>query len=158
MPTTGDLALLLERFWAAGFFDGEGCASVSEVARPGEPSLRTADLAGPTPKHELAIKQGYGEMGHENLKRFQAAVGGVGRISEPQPGGGNSADYRVWRVTDEKDVAIVFRAIAPFVGPQKYADLVTALNVSALRDMRSVMLGTRRKGASPGSIASFPPE
>lgn len=133
---------LLERFWAAGFFDGEGHAGADAElpVQPGSP----VDMPEASPEPRIAIEQGYGELGHQNLLRFQAAVGGVGSISQPR-GSTNGGLRRVWRVGSEADVQTVFLAIAPFVGAAKYAQLVKALNVATLRDFRNENQGTLRR-------------
>lgn len=64
-----------ELAWAAGFFDGEGCAHIAWTTV----SKRTGKtLAYP----QVSISQS-GESGKEILERFNDAVGGIGRLYGP---------------------------------------------------------------------------
>lgn len=126
---TSEAIELVERGWAAGFFDGEGHASA-----------RTPDdvlTGGPTITVE--IDQGYGDLGRENLLRFQRAVRGVGALKERATG-----EHR-WRATSEEDVETVWAAIGPFLGLAKFIQLREVLQVAAVRSLRTESLETFTK-------------
>jgi hypothetical protein len=58
-------------FWAAGFWDGEGCATF-HLNRSKAPQMRYPQLT-------------IGQVDPEVLVRFQAAVGGLGKVVGPYP-------------------------------------------------------------------------
>jgi len=88
-----------ELCWAAGFWDGEGCASITRVRG------RYVYL-------QLSIKQ----VNRENLERFRRAVGG-GKINGPYPHG-NGKPISQWQTTGRESERIA-ALLLPFIGSEK---------------------------------------
>lgn len=76
----------LELMWAAGFWDGEGCAWISREGRP-----------------SLTITQ----INRENLERFRLAVG-HGNIRGPYGGGReNHRQHYQWRTSGRRATKVI---------------------------------------------------
>jgi hypothetical protein len=84
-----------ELAWAAGFFDGEGCTSLS----------RKGDNA--------HLRCAVSQKDRRTLDRFQAAVG-VGRIYERR-----HATPWVWQTTNEADTRTVLALLDPYLSEPK---------------------------------------
>jgi hypothetical protein len=97
-----------ELAWAAGFFDGEGWARKKKPRGVGA-QINQAGVNGVPP----------------SLLRFQASLGGLGRIGGPvsQPG---RKDLYHWVVSSKHDVAELVRLLSPWLGPVKLLQLATA--------------------------------
>lgn len=102
----------LERAWAAGFFDGEGCVSPYQDKRPGR-----------RPGISLSIEQ----VDPRPLRRFAAAVGWSGRICRrPQRRAANrQITHRIY-ATNGRAIAIV-AAIWPFLSEPKQEQFERAI-------------------------------
>lgn len=120
---------LIEKAWAAGFFDGEGHTS----------STLPDDIASSYLGINLSIDQGYGEPGRANLLRFQKAVGGVGSVVKLKSG-----EHR-WAVGSEEGADAVWAAIGPHLGLAKFIQFREVLQVAAIRALRTEALGTATK-------------
>jgi hypothetical protein len=120
---------LSERSWAAGFFDGEGHAGIQ---------VRD-DLEHSSPHLVLHVTQAEDDgRGIESLERFKAAVAAGKIVPKSMKGAelAGQAQYR-WIAVSERDMAITFAAIGPFVSLPKFAQLKRALTIPALRAIRS---------------------
>src|SRR4026208_968616 len=94
-----------ELAWAAGFFDGEGWAAKKNPRGIGA-QINQADNSG------IPVV----------LCRFQAALGGVGRIGGPvrKP---DRKDLYHWVVSSQGDVQLVFDLLKPWLGQVKLLQL-----------------------------------
>lgn len=100
MPPDGNRDLI-ERAWAAGFFDGEGHVSASK--RSGE--------------FDCSVEQIEDDL--INLVRLQRAVG-VGRITSLAPRKhGKGRPLCRWYVSNQHDLGVVFSRIGPFINEAK---------------------------------------
>ena len=97
-----------ELAWAAGFFDGEGSCSLrtKQGTRPGM-GLQLGQKGDPQPL----------------LERFQRAVGGIGRIYPPYPGGHGMS---VWATYSYPKVCRVMELLWPYLGEVKRAQFLAA--------------------------------
>jgi hypothetical protein len=131
MPTDGWLIDREELAWAAGFFDGEGCFSFTTKAGYGAAAIGQVDRA--------------------PLERFQAAVGGLGKIYGPYfkiyPGRGIGAKYRREHV--QAVVAMLWFKLGP--SKKEQATRVLTKMKSCKRGHR---LGTKQK-ACPRCTAEY---
>jgi hypothetical protein len=109
-----------ELAWAAGFFDGEGWAA---AARQGRGNKRR-----PQARVNQADPQGVPAA----LVRFQAALGGLGRIGGPRREEGRIDLYR-WDISSRPDVERLRDLLAPWLGQVKLDQLADALDVPAAR-------------------------
>src|SRR6267378_8233467 len=97
-----------ELAWAAGFFDGEGWAAKNKT-RGVQARINQADPNGvPTV-----------------LLRFQAALGGLGRIGGPTREPERKDLYR-WTVSSRGDVELVLQLLEPWLGSVKLMQLSRA--------------------------------
>jgi hypothetical protein len=118
----------IELAWAAGFFDGEGCAGLY-VHRPRRGKERLYA--------HIQVEQAHKEV----LDRFLAAVG-VGKIYGPYQRGrthGHLGDKQIWKYTayGSKKAQRIFDLLSPFLGSVKrdqLADLVGQCRQEALFD------------------------
>lgn len=101
-----------ELVWAAGFFDGEGWAGKSK--RGVHAQINQADVNG---------------VPHA-LGRFQAALGGLGRIAGPRQEPKREDIYR-WVISSKTDVHLLLRLLKPWLGPVKVFQLAAALTQAA---------------------------
>jgi hypothetical protein len=102
-----------ELAWAAGFFDGEGWAAKTKP-RGVQARINQAD-----PKGVPAT-----------LLRFQAALGGLGRIGGPTCAPEREDMYR-WNVSSRGNVELVFELLKPWLGPVKLLQLARATDRTA---------------------------
>lgn len=109
-----------ELAWAAGFFDGEGWAA---AARQGRGDKRRA---------QARVNQADPRGVPAALIRFQAALGGLGRIGGPHRETGRIDLYR-WDVSSRGDVERLQELLAPWLGQVKLAQLAAALGQRVLR-------------------------
>lgn len=101
---------LIERAWAAGFFDGEG--HVSAGTNGGE--------------FNCEIDQ----VDQVHLERFQAAVGGAGTIKDRKWNQkGKEQPRSRWKVTNQQDLTAVWNKIGLFLSPAKQTGFAQALTV-----------------------------
>lgn len=102
-----------ELAWAAGFFDGEGWAGLSqpEGRRTGQPRARI----------NQADTQGIPAV----LRRFHRAVG-LGRVGGPYEKDGRLDLYR-WEVSSRVDVETLHHLLLPWLGTVKLAEFATTL-------------------------------
>ncbi|MGH2715491.1 MAG: hypothetical protein ACRDM7_16695 [Thermoleophilaceae bacterium] len=109
-----------ELAWAAGFFDGEGNVCVT----------KHRSHAGYVVV-EAAVTQAGRDGVPEELRRFQAAVGGVGRIHGPfvQRGAGKPI-YR-WKLYKASQIASVIGALRPWLGSLKTTQADRAFSILA---------------------------
>jgi len=100
--------------WAAGFFDGEGWANAvgAEGRRTRQPQARVNQA---DPNGVPAV-----------LLRFQAALGGLGRIGGPYLHEGRQ-DLYSWYVSSRGDVEILHHLLVPWLGQVKLLEFGTAL-------------------------------
>jgi hypothetical protein len=97
-----DFAAQLELAWAAGFFDGEGCTFLANIAKG------RFSYAGITIKQVVA----------ENLERFKAAVGGLGNINGPYQEVARCSPVSKYRVVGT-GARQVLRLLWPYLGGAK---------------------------------------
>jgi hypothetical protein len=97
-----------ELAWAAGFFDGEGWAAKTKP-RGVQARINQAD------SHGIPWA----------LLRFQAALGGLGRIGGPTLEPERKDMYR-WNVSSRGDVELVLELLKPWLGPVKLLQLTRA--------------------------------
>jgi hypothetical protein len=113
-----------ELAWAAGFFDGEGWANaVGQQGRRTKQPMARINQAGPDGVPAVLI-------------RFQAAVGGLGRIGGPYVKDGRQDLYR-WEVSSRRDVDLLHHFLVPWLGEVKLLEFSAALERAAARS-RSV--------------------
>jgi hypothetical protein len=103
-----------ELAWAAGFFDGEGWANV--VAPEGRSSVQPHARVNQADPYGVPVV----------LTRFQAAVGGLGRIGGPRREEGRIDLYR-WEVSSRSDVELLHHLLLPWLGQVKLLAFSAAL-------------------------------
>lgn len=105
----------LERAWAAGFLDGEGCfglaKSMKRVRGPQWYRIRSS-----------ASQHGEPGLAPEVLRRLQNALGGIGRIERH----GDVDDFK-WLVEGDRLVQTVLDTVAPWLDELKAAAARKAL-------------------------------
>jgi len=115
-----------ERAWAAGFFDGEGCTSVSHRKAYRGQVARTQLF--------LVVTQ-CGPEAPFHLNRFRNAVGQLGWVAAPiKPSTGTLDQYR-WQIGSSSGALQVMRHLWPYLGPTKKRQFIKALRES-VRDFR----------------------
>lgn len=99
----------LELAWAAGFFDGEGCTTLSTQMQ-----LRSGKF------YEYnSIHLNVNQVDREVLDRFQRAVG-LGRVGGPySKKGPNQQDQYSYRCGAIQEVRFVLEALWPYLGSVK---------------------------------------
>lgn len=134
-----EIRQVIERAWAAGFFDGEG--NVGAGSRGG--------------LFNCAVEQ----VDVINLERFQAAVGGVGKITFVRPSS-NPKDQprRRWKVTNQKDLGAVWNSIGLFLTPAKQAGFAKALAVPTSTILKQSVLDGRSRPLPHGAISVDVPD
>lgn len=96
--------------WAAGFFDGEGCTSVSRK--------------GPWRQVQMFVAQSGSPV---LLHRFRRAVQ-TGRVRGPYRGSNPRAKLKyTWHVSSRPDALRVMRILRPFLGRVKRQQFKTAM-------------------------------
>lgn len=100
-----------ELAWAAGFFEGEGCASVK--TRAGAGSLTYGMLS--VMSTDLDV-----------LQRF-AGILGFGSIHEAPPPKAWHKDRWVWRSTRRAEIELFAVLVGPMLGPRRSEQLRRAL-------------------------------
>jgi hypothetical protein len=96
--------------WAAGFYDGEGSASVLLYRRT---------WRGRNHDHRL-IQCQVGQIDREVLDKFRDAVG-VGRIGGPYGRGPRRSPMFYWRVSSMREARRVYELLKPYLGSVKIA-------------------------------------
>jgi len=100
---------MTEIIWSAGFFEGDGCISVSTNSRQIRLSIEQASL--------------------ERLERIQSALG-VGNINGPHgPYGISKLARYTWSVNRKKDVKKAMNLMWPYLGPTTRQRLRDCLDV-----------------------------
>ncbi len=114
IPRAND-PIQVERAWAAGFFDGEGCFGIARAGKR---------VRGPDWYRVRASATQHGEPGivPEVLLRLQRALGGLGRIERH----GEIDDFK-WVAEGDLVVETVLHALEPFLGDLKIAAGLQAL-------------------------------
>ncbi len=107
-----------ELAWAAGFFDGEGWTNA--VGQHGRRTRRPV----------ARINQADAHGAPAVLIRFQAAVGGLGRIGGPHVKDGRQDLYR-WEVSSRGDVELLHHFLVPWLGQVKVLQFSSALERTA---------------------------
>ena len=105
-----------ERAWAAGFFDGEGSVGFSPYSSGGRKYHRPS----------VQVSQNH----RAPLDRFQAAVGGIGKVYGPYGPYKNQAStnpFWKYHATGRTVTAAIFDALGPFLDSVKYAGFEDAL-------------------------------
>jgi len=100
-----------ELAWAAGFFDGEGWAGKSNRGVRAQ-----INQAGP-------------DRVPAALARFQAALGGLGRIGGPTREPKRKDMYR-WVVSSRNDVELLLQLLKPWLGPVKLFQVARATGLA----------------------------
>jgi hypothetical protein len=136
--------VLVERAWAAGFWDGEGYAGTDLDYG------MDIDLEPASPTLEISIDQAYGHLGLANLERFRKAVGNVGIIRKL-----GSAKHR-WVAKDENEVDRVWATIGPFLGLAKFAQFRRVISVSSMRELRSETFNKKKMRKRPNVLVYEP--
>lgn len=106
-----------ELAWAAGFFDGEGCTVCANTDR-GCRSLQVA----------------VGQVNRDNLRRFHAAIGGLGHLGPPRQHRPGRPISRVAIYGSEARLAL--SRIWPYLGQEKQNQALSALMKYAFRPVR----------------------
>jgi hypothetical protein len=114
-----------ELAWAAGFFDGEGWANAVHAEGRGtrQPQARVNQA---DPNGVPAV-----------LVRFQAALGGLGRIGGPYVEEGRQDLYR-WIVSSRCDVELLHHLLMPWLGQVKLLAFSAALERSSARSRPAI--------------------
>lgn len=109
--TFGAVPSHLDRAWAAGFFDGEGCAI--------SPSRIVPGCLGPRKTRAIAASVLQLAGGEKIIKRFQAAVGGLGRVGQiGQYGKSNGKPWR-WMASSFSEFMTVAGVLWPYLSDIK---------------------------------------
>ena len=139
-----EIATLIERGWAAGFFDGEGSTSVRE--RGGVSCSIEQTISGE--KQSPLRDTSNSVKGLLNLERFHRIVGGAGRIKKRKHRrrGAEQATCQ-WIATSQESVNAVAKVIGPFLGPEKQRQFSRAL-------IRSVQTALAHDRALPGLVVA----
>lgn len=98
-----------ELAWAAGFFDGEGCTTVTRC----KPKKRAIDQLRP----QLGLRASLAQVELEPLKRFYKAVG-IGAIRGPYKYGSNRQFHYQWNASN-LDVLAALDALWPYLSNVK---------------------------------------
>jgi hypothetical protein len=124
-----------ELAWAAGFFDGEGWANAvaAEGRRTRQPQARVNQA---DPNGVPAV-----------LLRFQAALGGLGRIGGPYIEEGRQDLYR-WEASSRGDVELLHHLLLPWLGQVKLVEFAMALERASTRSRVAVATDEWRAWAS----------
>lgn len=105
----------IEHAWAAGFWDGEGCVS-----------LTYRQYSKNTPKIPRIMVQ-IAQVDRRVLDRFQKAVG-FGEVLGPyKQRNENSQPYYVWRVEGNTHLLMIRNKLAPYLGEVKLKQMDNAL-------------------------------
>ncbi len=95
--------------WAAGFFDGEGCTSISRKGRNKQIQMYVSQSADTT-----------------LLDKFQQTVG-IGRVLGPyRPSNPRAKDKYTWHASKLSDTLIVMRMLWPYLGTSKKQQFIRA--------------------------------
>ena len=108
----------IERAWAAGFWDGEGCTTTSIDKR--------VQLRQP----RLRIQMGIAQAGEEVpmvLTRFKDAVGGLGHIRGPYWRTGSTKPVYTWAVQGMECCQMVLVLLWPYLSDVKRQQAVERL-------------------------------
>jgi|SRR5665213_3450991 len=97
-----------EIIWAAGFFDGEGCAGAYKNRRSMIPMISVS------------------QVDREVLDRFQAAVGGLGKVRGPYINGQATKLFQ-FRTTKCEAVKAIVEMLIPFLSTIKRTQCQTML-------------------------------
>lgn len=127
-----------ELAWAAGFFDGEGSTFArTEASRPGYRRLN------------VAVPQSGGASVPDALKRFQAAMLGMGTIGKPRLG------IYQWRAIDFTQAHATIGLLWPELGEVKRIQAAAAIRIvdDQYRSGRYRASPGRRRPALPGTPA-----
>lgn len=119
---------LLERAWAAGFFDGEG----SVFAKQGQGvscSIEQTITGEKKPWPEASPDSIRGLL---NLERFQRVVGVAKITARKHRKRGNEQPTYEWRCTSQKDIQKVWNRIGEFLSLQKRDEFAAALAIPSL--------------------------
>ena len=101
----------IEHAWAAGFWDGEGCVSVSHKGKHSSPRI-VVQIA---------------QVDRRVLDRFQAAVG-YGNVLGPYTHKNKNAQpYYIWRVEGVPHLNKIRDILSPYLGEVKLAQIDKAL-------------------------------
>jgi hypothetical protein len=134
-----EIRQVIERVWAAAFFDGEG--NVDAGAKGG--------------LFNCAIEQ----VDVINLERFQAAVTGVGKITWVSPSSKpKEQPRRRWKVTNQKDLKAVWNSIGEFLTPAKQSGFARALSVPTYTILRQNVLHGKDKPLPDGTLSVEVPD
>ncbi len=124
---------LIERGWAAGFFDGEG--SVRGAQGKGVRCSIEQTITGEKQSTENDVTGSI--KGLLNLERFRNAIGGVGEITpRTHRKRGNEQATCEWTSTSQKGLQAVFAAIGEFLSLEKRNQLSDALGIPAITAMK----------------------
>lgn len=132
---------LIERAWAAGFFDGEGHASAATAGGSFSCSIDQ------TRANSLV------------LERFRRAVGAGKVIERPDYGGGSRKPTSRWLVSNQDDLQKVYEAIGDFLSNAKRTQFARALSVpirSALQNDRPLSKDALGIEVPPGKRVTKP--
>ena len=98
--------------WAAGFFDGEGSAHACYSY------VRKSD-GGTRAYPQVSISQS-GDLGREPLDKFNAAVGGIGKIYGPYPPAKNQRKVRyMWEASGFEKTQAIMAMLWGHLGTEK---------------------------------------
>ena len=108
--------------WAAGLFDGEGCACLCRQIR----RVRRGEMLNP-PRVYYSPSASVVNTDYALLERFQHAVGD-GKIRRmPLPAKPQHNQRWMWEVTGTRNVATVYAVLAPYLSPAKTAAFTKTL-------------------------------
>lgn len=111
--------VIVERAWAAGFFDGEGY-----VGR------NSAGGRKPIPATRKRLTCSIAQTDRFVLDRFQSIVK-VGKVRGPyQHKNRTHTPYYQWTANNKGETEVVFEILGSFLSPIKFSQFVTAIEVN----------------------------
>lgn len=122
----------IEHAWAAGFWDGEGCVSVTYVNHN-------------RPRIVVQIAQTHREV----LDRFQSALGYGNVLGPYPPRAKNHNEYWVWRVEGVSHLNSIREALGPYLSSVKLKQMDYALEVRRVWEETGTCKHGHRLSQSP---------
>ncbi len=133
-----------DRAWAAGFWDGEGCVSLTHRAY--------GYSSNPIPRIVLQIAQ----VDRRVLDKFQRIMGYGNVLGPYKPKTKNSSPYYVWRVEGNKNLQPIFELLAPYLSEAKTEQMQRALDARRYwEETATCQLGHRLSKSDKGNWRCF---
>lgn len=117
----------IDRAWAAGFFDGEGCSSIHRC-RHKTKSNKEGEYVYLRPRLSLSQVQD----GKAILEKFRDSIGGHGQISliKQSKQSPNFQDIWMWRVNGFAPIQMTMCALWPYLGKTKKEQFAHVMKVT----------------------------